>query len=206
MGRFWQGKPEEAVALIDRFFAAQKEDRIWRSNAAGFRFWFSAYAGGPDAMSLYEEVEPELFRVGRRRWVGDGLALHTAIDGLTVLGEIETAAGLYEDAVESLTLGTVGHITVPWACTTGIAAACAGEWDAAEGHFTTALQRAEEVPIVMGQFETRRWWAWMLLRCGAPDDRERAGELPKEAIAGYQKLEAPLFEQVATEMLEQARS
>lgn len=58
----------------------------------------------------------------------------------------------------------------------------------------------------MGQFETRRWWAWMLLRRGAPDDRERAGELLEEAIAGYQKLEAPLFEQVATEMLEQARS
>ena len=44
----------------------------------------------------------------------------------------------------------------------------------------------------------------MLLRRDASGDRKRAGELLEEAIAGYQKLEAPLFEQIATEMLGQA--
>ena len=56
----------------------------------------------------------------------------------------------------------------------------------------------------MAQYDTRRWWAWMLLRRDASGDRKRAGELLEEAIAGYQKLEAPLFEQIATEMLGQA--
>ena len=71
-------------------------------------------------------------------------------------------------------------------------------------HFATALQQADGIPHVMAQFDTRRWWAWMLLRRDASGDRKRAGELLEEAIAGYQKLEAPLFEQIATEMLGQA--
>jgi len=42
------------------------------------------------------------------------------------------------------------------------------------------------------------------LLAGHVIDRKRAGELLEEAIAGYQKLEAPLFEQIATEMLGRA--
>jgi hypothetical protein len=76
--------------------------------------------------------------------------------------------------------------------------------EAAEEYFGTALRQADELPHVMAQFDTRRWWAWMLLRRDASGDRQRAGELLEEAIAGYQKLEAPLFEQIATEMLGRA--
>ncbi len=63
-----------------------------------------------------------------------------------------------------------------------------------------------ELTAVVGvaQFDTRGWWAWMLLRRDASGDRKRAAELLEEAIAGYQKLEAPLFEQIATEMLGRA--
>ncbi len=104
-----------------------------------------------------------------------------------------------------MTSGVVGREDGLWACTTGIAAACKVEWEAAEAHFATALRQADEIPHVMAQFDTRRWWAWMLLRRDASGDRNRAGELLEEAIAGYQKLEAPLFAQIATEMLWRAR-
>ena len=206
LGRFWQGNVEEALVLMDRCADALPEERFISSYLAGWRFRLAAYAGRPGAMSLYEALEPQLFRVGRRAWVGDGFGLHAAIEGLAVLGGVEVAASLYDDAVESLTLGQVGAADGLWACTTGIAAACAAEWEAAEGHFATALRQADEIPHVMAQFDTRRWWAWMLLRRDASGDRERAGELLEEAIAGYRKLEAPLFEQIATEMLGQAGS
>lgn len=179
---------------------------MWSAWILGWRFRLAAYAGRSDVMSLYEDVEPLLFRAGRNAWAGDSFALHVTIDGLAVLGEVETAADLYDDAVESLTLGTMGAVGGLWACTTGIAAACASTWEAAETYFATALQQADELPHVMAQYETRRWWAWMLLRRDASGDRNRAGELLEEAIAGYQKLGAPLFEQIATEMLGQART
>ncbi len=204
LGRFWQGDVEEALVLTDRCADALAEDRILSSFVAGWRFRFAAYAGRSATMSLYEALEPQLFHVGRRAWYGDGYGLHAAIDGLAVLGEVEVAASLYDDAVESLTLGTLGGADGLWACTTAIAAACATKWEAAEAQFATALQQADEIPHVMAQFDTRRWWAWMLLRRDASRDRDRAKELLEEAIAGYQKLEAPLFEQIATGMLVQA--
>jgi len=179
---------------------------MFSAQIGGWRFRLAAYAGRSDAMSLYEDVEPLLFRIGRNAFLGDSLTLHVTIEGLAVLGEVETAADLYDDAVESLTLGTIADVGGLWACTTGIAAACASKWEAAETYFATALQQADEIPHVMAQFDTRRWWAWMLLRRDASGDRKRAAELLEEAIAGYQKLEAPLFEQIATEMLGQARS
>ena len=139
---------------------------MWSAWILGWRFRLAAYAGRSDVMSLYEDVEPLLFRAGRNAWAGDSFALHVTIDGLAVLGEVETAADLYDDAVESLTLGTMGAVGGLWACTTGIAAACASTWEAAETYFATALQQADELPHVMAQYETRRWWAWMLLRRG----------------------------------------
>jgi len=203
-GRFWQGATEEALALTDRAGVGLEGERTYGSMIAGWRFRLAAYAGRSDAMSLYEDVEPLLFRVGRNAWAGDGHALRATIEGLAVLGEVETAADLYDDAVESLTLGTIADVDGLWACTTGIAAACGAKWEAAETYFATALQQADEIPHVMAQFDTRRWWAWMLLRRDASGDRERARELLEEAIAGYQKLEAPLFEKIATELLGQA--
>ena len=74
-------------------------------------------------------------------------------------------------------------------------AACGEEWEAAEEYVGTALRQADELPHVMAQYDTRRWWAWMLLRRDETGDRERARTLLEEAIAGYQKLEAPLLEQ-----------
>ena len=132
VGRFWQGATEEALALTDRVGDELQGERLWSAQIVGWRFRLAAYAGRSDAMSLYEDVEPLLFRIGRNAWVGDGHALHATIEGLAVLREVETAGAFYDDAVESLTLGTIGHVDGLWACTTGIAAACGGEWEAAE--------------------------------------------------------------------------
>ena len=74
-----------------------------------------------------------------------------------------------------------------------------------DGHLLpTSLQQAEDVPHLMAQFDTRRWWAWMLLRRAGVGDRERAVELLEAAISGYKRLQASLSEAIATEMLSSA--
>ena len=204
IGLFWQGDLPEALRLLDQAADTVKEE-AFQSYPRAWRFKVAAYAGRADAFDRFETLRPELFRPGIAAWPGSVPALHSAIEGLAVLGQLELAASLYLDATESLKLETVAWVDGLFACSTGIAAACGEEWEAAEEYFGTALRQADELPHVMAQYDTRRWWAWMLLRRDASGDRMRAGELLEEAIAGYQKLEAPLFEQIATEMLGQAR-
>jgi tetratricopeptide (TPR) repeat protein len=173
----------------------------WSHTARGGRFHVAAYANRPDALTLFEALRPELYRADSRTWAGAALAFHDVICGLALLGQVEEAAAFYPDAADSLTRGIVGRAFTMWATSAGIAAACAGKWDAAEEHFETAAKQAEEVPHIMGAFDNRRWYAWALLRHDAPGDRDRARGLLEEALAGYQKLEAPLFEKIATELL-----
>jgi tetratricopeptide (TPR) repeat protein/tRNA A-37 threonylcarbamoyl transferase component Bud32 len=205
LGLLWQGDAEGAARLMDVGSDGIREPRLWSSLSAGWRFRTAAYAGVPDARSLFDAVEPRIFRAGRRPYPGDGFGLHAAIEGLAVLGDVEGAGSLYPDAVESLALGTLGHMDGLWACTTGIAAACQGQWEAAERHFAIALEQAERIPHVMAQSDARRWWAWMLLRRSGAGDRDRAVTLLEEAIARYRVLEAGFFGKIATEMLVQAR-
>jgi len=180
---------------------AIREPRLWGSLAGGWRFRTAAYAGRAVAKDLFELVEPTLFKARRRAFPGDGFGLHAAIEGLAVLGEIDTAAGLYADAVESLGRGTVGHIDGLWECTTGIAAACGEQWEAAEEHFATALDQAEALPHMMARSDVRRWHAWMLLRRRGRGDAKRGQQLLEEAAAGYEQLRARLFHHIAREML-----
>ena len=183
LGRFWLGDTEQALELLDRA-ADLLTDRSFSAWARGWRFRVAAYAGRSDVMPLYEALQPELSRIGVQERVGGLIALHEAIEGLAALGEYTTAAKLYPDAVESLGFGTVATASLVWQCTTAIAAACGDNWDVAEQHFSTALRQAEEIPHVMAQFDTRRWWAWMLLRRGG----WRSGKRPRVAPGGRRRV------------------
>jgi tetratricopeptide (TPR) repeat protein len=202
LGTFWQGDLDEALVLFDRAVEVL-QDRTFSGWPRGWRFMLAAYAGRFDARSLYRALEPELFRPGGRSRPGNLTALHAAIQGLVILGDLEAAASHYPGAEESLGFGTVADFAALWQCSTGVAAACAEEWDAAEEHFATALRQADEIPYLMAGFDTRRWYAWALLRRGASGNHERARVLLEEAIAGYRKLSARFLEQVATELLEE---
>lgn len=204
LGRLWQGDAKAAIDLMDVDDAGIREPRIWNALSGGWGFRTAAYAGMAHAGPSFEDVEPRIYRVDRRAYPGDGFGLHSSIEGLVVLGELETAAGLYEDAAESLKRGIVGHMDGLWACTTGLAAAAGERWEEAEQHFGAALRQASEIPHVMARFDTLRWWGWMLLRRGETGDRERARELLEESIDGYRKLGASLFEEIASDELARA--
>jgi len=83
----------------------------------------------------------------------------------------------------------------------GIAAAAGGNWAKAEEHFQTALRRSEELPHVIEQPETRRWYARMLLDRSAPGDREHARQLLIEAIEMYRRIGMPKHVEMAEALL-----
>jgi hypothetical protein len=75
----------------------------------------------------------------------------------------------------------------------GIAAACAGAWDAAEEHFTEAVALCDNAPIRISQGTTREFYADMLMMRNAGDDAARAATLYAEAADNYERLGLVLY-------------
>jgi hypothetical protein len=73
----------------------------------------------------------------------------------------------------------------------GMAAAAAHLWEAAEDHFQTALQQAENFPHRLEQAEIRRFQAMMLMDRADPGDREKAQALLAEAHETYTRIGMP---------------
>jgi hypothetical protein len=159
-------------------------------------FEYSAYAGLREkAMSMWAARREELPRPGRANGWGAWGILLGAVEGLVVLGELDAAAELYP--------------LVRWCCertgnlthkqpdgrllqrSAGMAAAAGGQWDAAETHFTAALEQAAQIPHRPEQAHTRRFYAAMLLQRGEADDPANAGRLLSEAAALYRDMGMP---------------
>jgi len=119
--------------------------------------------------------------------------LALAIEGLVILGENSQAGQLYPLARELVDTGAV----VLWPIfrftetVAGVAAAAAGQWEAAEDHFQTASRQTESVPHRLEQAEIRRFHAMMLIDRAAPGDREKAQTLLREALESYQRVGMP---------------
>ena len=80
---------------------------------------------------------------------------------------------------------------LPFRTTAGIAAACAGDWPAAEEHHLTAIHQADTAPYRPAQPIAREWYALMLLDRNGPGDAAKARDLLSEALAMYESLEMP---------------
>ena len=119
--------------------------------------------------------------------------LGSVIEGLVILGEHAQAALLYPLARELIDIGAV----VLWPISrftqtiTGVAAAAAREWEAAEEHFQIAMQQAEAVPHRLEEAEIRRFHAMMLIDRAARGDSEKAQTLLREALESYQRIGMP---------------
>ncbi len=99
-----------------------------------------------------------------------------------------------EDGFHYWATGLVG-------CYAGIAATAGEDWAAAEEHFEAALRRASDLPFILAQPETRRWYAAMLLERSGPGDADRAQQMLAEAINQYQAIGMPKHVDVAEAML-----
>ncbi len=132
------------------------------------------------------------------------------VEALAVGGERDKAWTLYPLVTDMIDDGCAltwgAGLTQTYA---GIAAAAGERWDDAERHFETALTQAHDIPFVLAQPETRRWYAWMLIdRNGpgdrdAPGDRDKAAGLLKEAIKMYGEIGMPTYVELAEELMAQ---
>ena len=170
-------------------------------------------------------------RLANRSYAGDDVQVRTMladkIDFLRVIGEpppmgsfmmlnvaAETAAaaGLNDMAAEFYPL-LAAHARLvairpfDWALTqrvAGMAAACAGQWEQAEAHFTEALAQAAAFPNVLDEPQVRHWYAKMLLDRGASVDHDRARDLLTSALEGYRRLGLPVRAKMAEALLSQS--
>ena len=132
--------------------------------------------------------------------------LALVIEGFAMMGERLRAPELYPLARELISTGAVALWPISRLSQTvaGIAAAAAHQWEAAEGHFQTALQQAESFPNRLEQAEIRRFYAMMLLDRAASGDREKAHTLLSEALETYLQIGMPRHIEMTQTLLARA--
>jgi hypothetical protein len=74
----------------------------------------------------------------------------------------------------------------PFHTVAGIAAACAGDWSAAEQHHLAAINQTDSAPYRHLQPVAREWYAAMLLARNMADEAARAHALLREAMTLYE--------------------
>jgi class 3 adenylate cyclase/tetratricopeptide (TPR) repeat protein len=203
---FRRGRWEEA---IQRFHEAldQEVAEALRGGDVAMLFLAYAYIGDRDrAMPLYAEQAPTLTDFGDTATIGAMNMLTTAVEGLWVLGEKAEAARHYP-SIASLA-GNTGNAVRTWDARlvetlAGIAAAGGREWMAADRHFATALEVAEQMPHLTEQADVRRFSAQMLMDRAGPGDLDRARELLTQAVDGYHRLGMPRHEAMTVAILRQ---
>jgi tetratricopeptide (TPR) repeat protein len=164
-----------------------------------------AYEGKRDsALAIFREKRTILPRGGQQNARGSWWMLALMIEGLVMLGERSQAGELYPLARELLETGAVAlwPILRLTQTITGIAAAAAGQWDAAEDHFRIAMQQAESFPQQLEQAEIRRFHAMMLMDRAARGDSEKARALLGGALDTYTRIGMPRHIEIARTLLD----
>ncbi len=201
---FARGRWDEARGQSSRGIETEGVSAATNGWSSALLLLIAAYEGRRDeALNILAQHRDRLSQSRGPLAYGTISMLVNAIEGLAVLGEREAAAALYERAKS---LADAGLMLYVWSLgvyqtTAGIAAACGEQWEWAQEHFETALRQAHDLPNVLAQPETRRWYAWMLLDRNAPGDREKARELLTEAVAMYRQIGMPKHVAMAEAML-----
>lgn len=114
-------------------------------------------------------------RAGQLNFAGDWLALERSVVGLASMDRKENAAALRPLTEELVRTGVwVSRSLSPFRTAAGIAAACAGDWSAAEEHHLTAIHQMDTAPYRVSRPVAREWYVLMLLDRNAPGDHESA--------------------------------
>ena len=200
---FLRGEWELAAAEAEEAYKSSVPS-AGQGALVGTLFRQRAYLGDRSgAFELLDEARSAVPSAGRTNTVGSWTMLMLMIDGLAVLGARKEIAALYPLVPELLATGAVWFWTGPRFVRTaaGIAAAAAGEWKTAEGHFAVAQQQAEDLPQRLEQVDLRRFRAMMLLDRGAPGDRATARSLLGEAAEHYARFGMPRHRDLTERLL-----
>ncbi len=156
---------------------------------------FAAYAerNDPRASKAWRDRSWRLPVSGQLNSLGAWTALERSVIGLARMGRKREVASLYSLTEELIQTGAWTYTLLsPFHTIAGIAAACAGNWVAAEQHHLIAIHQADTAPYVHLQPVAREWHAMMLLDRNAPSDISKANELLDKAIALYEVTKMPL--------------
>jgi serine/threonine protein kinase/tetratricopeptide (TPR) repeat protein len=165
---------------------------------------FAAYAerNDPRAAKAWEDRSWRLPVSGQLNSLGAWTALERSVIGLARMERKKDVASLYSLTEELIRTGAWTYTLLsPFQTIAGIAAACAGNWAAAEQHHLIAIHQTDTAPYVHLQPVAREWYAMMLLGRNAPSDNQKARELLGEAVALYQSTNMPLRARRAKETL-----
>ena len=177
----------------ERFFSYRKHPLTYLSGSPESSL-FALWAESRDrrASDAWTQRRWKLPRAGQLNSVGAWTALERSVVGLAWMGRKEEVATLRPLTEELVGTGVwVSRAMVPFQTAAGIAAACAGDWSAAEEHHLTAIHQADTVPYRPAQHMAREWYALMLLDRNGPGDAARARDLLTEALAMYESMEMP---------------
>jgi hypothetical protein len=185
---FLQGKTEEVIGVA-RHLAAVEAPSRYKQHSRGLLFRYLSYVAPDAAREYLRTTEIALPTVGAVNAYGHWFNLMNVAEGLYVLGDRDAVATLMPltemFAASEVTVMLFGPS--PRAAA-GMAAACAGAWDAAEAHFREAEALCDNTPIPIAQGTTREFYADMLMERNAAGDRARAAELYAEAAINYETI------------------
>lgn len=186
---FLRGNLSEA----ERWFRHRTERQThvfgWK-DASLFALW--AESKDDRARQAWTDRRWSLPRIGQLNPIGAWMALERSVIGLAWLGAKEEAGALRPLTEELIGTGVwAGSQFLPFRTAAGIAAACTGDWSAAEQHHLTGIRQTDTAPYAISQPTAREWYAKMLLDRRAPGDEAKAGVLLREAEAMYESMDMP---------------
>jgi len=198
---------------------------LWSGDLAEAEQWYSdelkvkgkSYLSGLSEACLFaayaESYDPRAAKAWTdRRWkspvsgqlnsLGAWTALERSIIGLARLGWREEAAALRPLTEELLLTGAWTYsLLSPFQTIAGIAAACAGDWAAAEQHHLAAIRQTDTAPYRHLQPVAREWYATMLFDRNRSGDSAKANSTLDDAVVLYESLGLPHRARLAREAL-----
>ena len=203
LARFFAGDWTSARSAFDTAARLDSERSQWVGMFPSFVLLMQAHAGEGDVSSVLRTHRSRLLEGADGRPWGMWEQLVNVVESLATLGQPGAAADLYPLVLKGVEKGVIISWQLRlWQMVAGIAASGGGHWDAAQEHFETALKQAQELPHVIGQPETRRWYAQMLLDRNAPGDRDKVRTLLGEATKMYRTIGMPKHLEMVEKMSE----
>jgi tRNA A-37 threonylcarbamoyl transferase component Bud32/tetratricopeptide (TPR) repeat protein len=193
-------------AEAERYYSDRTEIEE-QTHWAGYRnaclFAFQAESKGADhAWDSCNKGGWKLPRIGQPNPIGAWLALERSVIGLAALGRKEDVAALRPLTEDVLLMGVwAAWDPSPFRTAAGIAAACAGDYSAAEQHHLTAIQQMDTASFRVSQPMARESYARMLLDRKDGATAAKARGLLSEALAIYELIGMPFHARRVSEML-----
>jgi len=154
-----------------------------------------AFLGRRDqAFAVFEDRSVEMPSPGKHSGRGPWFFLLAVVEALWELGERDRVAELYPSVLEALRQGIIltDFILRPVDRFAAVAAAAAGQWEAAEDHFDKALARSAALSHRFARPDVLRTWGQVLLERDTQGQDRRAREMLEESLAEYRVMGMPM--------------